>query len=314
MARIIWFVVSLWLVLFGLSKRVQSQDLDLMCRFYNNSLQIAQITPFNSIALVYICPSVSHLRPRYIESFTSPIISFDIHHSNEYLVYLTDSANLYIANLDSTRNESVKLFQRLTSTINDSSVSLVDPVWTYTEWKPNQVVVDWVHDLLYLLVDHSAIYVSNMYQLDQSVLIIHRMSVSIKKLLICPKLSMIVWLEDEWDGVNVNSIQVAQQDGTEMKSIYLSSIVIHDIQVDQSTQSVYFITSDRMGVIPLKEHHQHGMMSVSEIGSRNVMTFPVPHDTQYFAILSKFPSESKTALISSSIPQTRTCSRSTTTN
>src|SRR5699024_10721523 len=97
--------------------------------------------------------------------------------------------------------------------------------------EPSQLVIDWIHDLLYLVVDQSEIVVGPIPDRSDSpesgavyrtASLISVPSRTIKKLAICPRLSQLVWHELEWTGDNLNHIRVTQQDGTEPVIIHTS--------------------------------------------------------------------------------------------
>lgn len=169
--------------------------------------------------------------------------------------------------------------------VNNTSLNQPILLSSYSDWKPKHLALDWIHNLLYFIDDHSDIRVSNMFQLNQSVHLINRDQVTILKLFVCPKLSMLVWQEVEWNGMNYNSIQIAQQDGTEIRQIFHSQTFIQDIVLDQSNLLVYFVTNNFLGMISLKDYHQTESLPN---GSRHVQKFPLFTDFSHFSILGTY--------------------------
>ncbi|KAJ6217449.1 hypothetical protein RDWZM_008606 [Blomia tropicalis] len=96
---------------------------------------------------------------------------------------------------------------------------------------------------------------------------------------------MLVWQEVEWNGMNYNSIQIAQQDGTEIRQIFHSQTFIQDIVLDQSNLLVYFVTNNFLGMISLKDYHQTESLPN---GSRHVQKFPLFTDFSHFSILGTY--------------------------
>lgn len=217
------------------------------------------------------------------------IISFDVHQADNFILYLTENYDLFIALLEdgNPSTSSLGLYEKLTSSLEASSNSTsvapnpLEPIWSFTEIKPTQIALDWVHNLLYLL-DGSYLYVSSLYRPGHAVQLMHRERAHLLQVLVCPALSMLVWSQVDWT-TNLVTVSVAQQDGTEEKVVFRSKTFVQDMQLE--AYSVYFVSGGILGEIPLKEYHQK--VSSGEVD--HVRRYPIAGHghVNHFAILSK---------------------------
>lgn len=176
----------------------------------------------------------------------STVVSFDIDYSDHYVLYLTDHYQLYQTFFKFEDNESTQ-------------VATID----YKSIKPTQIAVDYVHDLVYLVANELDIFAAELnHDPTQTVLLFSFHSVKIMKLLVCPRLSLLVWSEIEWHGTNLNKIRVGLQDGTQHITVYQSKLLIYDIELDQTSLELYFLT-DKLGQLSLSSLSHYRTLSQS---------------------------------------------------
>lgn len=219
------------------------------------------------LQIVSLCQSRVGNVPSHIlydDVIESPhsIVSFDVHHQDNLVLYVTSARSLHLTTLSGSvvnNTQQVDTLNRYYLSPDnrldqhtDLSTLILD-LGTFIDLDASQIVIDWTHYLLFTVANQQYVHVSSL--LDQRATftteIVYRHSSTIKKIAVCPSLSLIVWHEIEWSGQNMNTIMMAQMDGTNAQVMYQSASFIYDLHVDQVNQELYFNTNEYLGVIQM---------------------------------------------------------------
>lgn len=229
---------------------------------------MVQLTSPNTISAISLCKQQSTL----IQHSDEKIIQFELHLLKRYIIFLTDNGKLFTKYLNCNCKPKLMI--------------------QYKWFKVSQMAIDWIHDLLYMVADKSDIIVTSIsahhpFSFTNTSLLMPFGSITIKKLLVCPGLSLLVWQEIDWFKENSNRIQVAQQDGTDMSTIYSSKTFIYDLQLDQINLAIYFITNEHLIIISLYSpaHYQHLKSIVKNVSSLKLEN--AINSVHYFALVCK---------------------------
>ncbi|KAF7495402.1 hypothetical protein SSS_00084 [Sarcoptes scabiei] len=241
-----WIAIKLLLYYLLWEQKIFAMNkLENLCRYHNNLIEIIQIIEFDRITSISLCSD----RNETIK-LDSKILAYEIDIIQQDLLFITAQRKLYRKNLRES-NQKPRLLAE------------------YFPLDITRLALDWINHLLYMVVDQSEIVLTSTrpndrFAFKKTSLLFSIDSGTIKKLLVCPGLSLLIWHEIEWNENNRNRIKVCQQDGTMIRTLHSSQNFIYDLNIDHFDFALFFISGGNLGRISLNSLGERTNLGVIE--------------------------------------------------